>query len=298
MIDKKYLPSEKFVIRIVIIIIAMVFIFGIIELVKYAKNGIENRINKNKTPKTLLISNVIEKDSNNNGIPDWEEYLWGLDPEKNGKSNKEFINSKKENLNKNGIIQQENSLLSPENETLSQYFFATIVSLMQSGEINEESLKEVSNAFGENISALEIDSVYSRTSLTIIDDTVQTKKEYSKKISNLIEKYGKSDIGKELVLLAQAISSNDNSAIYSVITVSELYQKFASELIQIPVPESMSEEHLKIANGYEKNGVCVKGMSQYFSDPILGMNSILSYKKYHDELFIELESFAELLLMI
>jgi len=92
---QNYLPSKKFIAGVMVITIFIGVIWGIYGIVKFFKNR-ANR--KAETSANLTVSDIIQKDGNTNGIPDWEEYLWGLDPYKNGDSNKEFINNKKKLL--------------------------------------------------------------------------------------------------------------------------------------------------------------------------------------------------------
>ena len=94
---KKYLPSKKFlvvVMTIVVIIILFLIIKKVIPLIKFKKGG------PNGEQITMTVGDLIQKDGNSNGIADWEEYLWGLDPNTNGPENKEFILAKKNSLNK------------------------------------------------------------------------------------------------------------------------------------------------------------------------------------------------------
>ncbi|MCX6754124.1 MAG: hypothetical protein NTV03_03670 [Candidatus Nomurabacteria bacterium] len=144
---KNYLPSKKFqaIILIIIVFIALFFtVKGIVSLIKSKKLT-------SKEPAKITVGEVIQKDSNSNGIPDWEEYLWGLDPNKNGPENKEFIMAKKKTLaENNGGLSGDPSQTITDNDLLSQEFFATIVSLQQTGSLNDESMSAITNAIGNN----------------------------------------------------------------------------------------------------------------------------------------------------
>ena len=43
----------------------------------------------------VALKTLVGRDSNTNGIPDWEEALWGLDPYADGATNKNTIIAKK-----------------------------------------------------------------------------------------------------------------------------------------------------------------------------------------------------------
>jgi len=291
---KKYLPSKKFTSILLIIIIFIIIIF----LIRGAISLFENRKSaKNNNGVTeMTVGGIIQKDSNDNGIADWEEYLWGLNPNKDGKENKEFILSKKSALTQSGIISTpDESKQITDNELLSREFFATIISLQQTGNLNEESIKSVSDAIGQKIEATIIPDVYTKNMLAIKIDSEETKADYSGEFMILALKYANDDIGKELTLISQGIGNNDPQALYAARTIASAYRSFGAELIKIPVPKSASSTVLSLANNYEKTAQSIEGLTQVLSDPIIGMRAMISYKKYNDALVSDIEKLTEIL---
>jgi hypothetical protein len=73
-INRKYLPSKNFVIAlsiaIAIILISVVFIYWKPSVTKY------------KNPADIASSTVMNIDSDNDGLPDWKEALYGTNPNK------------------------------------------------------------------------------------------------------------------------------------------------------------------------------------------------------------------------
>lgn len=276
MIDKKYLPSEKFVIKIVIIVIGITLIFGIYELSKFIIKG----FTKEKGSKSLLISELIEKDSNNNGIADWEESLWGLDPKKDGSKNKEIILSKKNLLSPDDIANKNKSIT--DNEMLAREFFAVISYLQQTGEIDESGLGEISKSVAETIETEPIPDIYTIDMLKTVPDSAISKNDYINKFKKLALKYESEDLGKELIFISQGIMNQDQQAMYIAKTVAMSYISFSNEITEIPTPESMTYTTIELANNLYKNGLAIEGLSKTLEDPIVGMRSIINYKKYSD----------------
>lgn len=291
---KKYLPSKKFVSILLIIIIFMALFFAIKGIVSLFKNK-----KTDGKPISMTIGtpeSISQKDSNNNGIADWEEYLWGLDPNKNGPENKEFISAKKKQLAQSGEISPiDDSQTITNNELLSQQFLATVVSLQLTGDLNEESMKSVSEALGKNVEAIPIPDVYTSKMLTIQNDSTLTNTAYRNALSKLITKYIDADIGSELTFIVQGLSNKDPQALYAAVTVAEAYQSFGKEFVKIPVPRSLSTAHLSMANNYEKIGQTIRDLAQILSDPIIGMRAIISYKQYSDALSFDQEKISEIL---
>ncbi|HAE36451.1 MAG: hypothetical protein UR85_C0002G0073 [Candidatus Nomurabacteria bacterium GW2011_GWF2_35_66] len=289
---KNYLPSRKFTTILLVIVVFIVLFFTVRGIISYFKN---KQISK-ESPTTMTVGTLIQKDSNKNGIADWEEYLWGLDPNKTGQENKEFILAKKKTLLKNGeIYSNDDSRSITENEELSMQFFAAIMSLQQTGNLNEESLKSISDSIGKEIEATPIDDIYTRDMLIIKEDSNEADIAYFGLFSALVDKYANEDIGSELTLISQGIVNQDPQALYAARTVASAYRAFGEELLSIPVPSSAATLNLSLANNYEKTAQSIDGLTKVLSDPIVGMRSVLNYKKYTDAIGVDMEKLSEIL---
>ena len=289
---KKYLPSEKFMAIVLIIVIFITIFFSIKGIVTFFKN---RKADKNK-PTQITIKEMIQKDGNDNGIPDWEEYLWGLDPNKNGAQNKEFILSKKGAAAQNGgIVPLDDSAAITENDMLSRQFFAAIVSLQQTGELNQESLQSISDAVGQKIDTVPIVDIYNKNMLTIENDSTKVNEDYLDSFNSLVVKYENADIGSELILISQGIGSNDPQALSAAQSVANAYKAFGNDLVKVPVPNSIYALHLSLANNYDKTGKSIEGLTKTLTDPIIGMRAILEYKEYSDALVSDINKLSEIL---
>lgn len=256
----------------------------------------KNKAGTNGEPIQMTVGNLIQKDSNDNGIPDWEEYLWGLNPNKDGQKNKEYIQSKRQALIQSGdITPTDDSEAITDNESLSRQFFAAIISLQQTGSLDEESMKSISEAVGKNVEAIDLPDIYISDMLKIQKDSISTMDAYRDALGNLINDYADANIGSELTFMVQGLSDRDPQAMYATLTVAEAYQSFAREMIKIPVPKSLSQAHLSAANNYAKTGETIRDLAKILTDPIVGMKAILNYKKYSDALYSDLEKIENIL---
>lgn len=284
--NREYLPSRMFVIKVVAIIIIVAAIFGIFKLFKYFKNRPSS-----KTPAKVLIKDIVQKDSNNNGIADWEEYLWGLDPTKNGDTNKEFITAKKKTLAENSGITGNSS--TTENDALAQDFLSIIISLKQSGTLNDDSINLIAQSVGDKVTATDIPDIYTKDMLTIKEDSVNNSIAYYNQFKSLSNKYANRNIGDELIFISEGMKNGDTTAMESTKTVAIAYKEFGDDLMKIPVPASIANRHLSLANNYEKTGQSVAGLSEIFANRILGMKSLLNYKKYSDALVSDIKYISD-----
>jgi hypothetical protein len=275
--QQNFLPSKQFRIRVLVIIILTLGVFSVYKIV----NFIKDRPSKNNEIKLVTKMEKVKNDGNDNGIPDWEERLWGLNPDKDGTENKEYILAKRKALNPNVDLSSYEENLS-ENETLNREFFAVLMSLQQTGDLDENAIETISNTYSQKIEAEPIPDIYTKDMLKITPDTPENTEEYYRDLQNLISKYQDSDIGSELGLIVQAIAYNDPQVLSAVQSIAVSYREFGQELIKIPVTDFLFEVHLGLANNYEKNARSVYAMTLLFDDPLQAMKGIINYKKYND----------------
>jgi len=277
---KDYLPSKNFVIKVLAIIIIIALGFGVYRVISYFKN--RSNIN-NRTETKLLVKDLVEKDSNANGIADWEESLWGFDPTKNGPENKEAILAKKKELAKtNGTSSNQSENLT-DNEIISRQFFALIMSLQESGNLNEDTMAEAAKTVGDKVNPTPLKDAYTISNQTIKNSN---KKEdmvlFAKKVKPLIEKYP--DLGKELGYISTGVENKDATALKMAVGVANSYRSFSKEFIKIPVPSSIASIVLNMANNYEKVAQSIEGLAKISEDPLLAMKSLINYKNYNEML--------------
>src|SRR5574343_1049151 len=94
---KNYLPSKDFRKRVFFISIFLI-LFLVARYTIYPQIiGLFNK--KNKIPESMTISGIVDSDQDSDGVPDWEESIWGTDPKKpdtdnDGISDFDFIKAK------------------------------------------------------------------------------------------------------------------------------------------------------------------------------------------------------------
>lgn len=288
---KKYLPSKNFI-SFILLIVTIVLIFfvskGVISLIKNRerKGGI-------KQPEVVSIKEIIDEDDNNNGIPNWEEYFWGLDPKKNGKKNKEFVLAKRElaNQGNNSEANDEPAVLT-ENEALSRDFFVAILALSEEGLLDEDSINTIAETMGKKVVAEPIEDKYTINDVIIEKNgTVDSVLNYGEKITELFEKYSKEkDLGEELKIVALGVGDSDTLAMRAVRTIAEGYNLLGQDIIKLPVIEDLATIHLEIANNCEKVAVSIEGIAEGLINPDKALKALINYQKYYNSLINNLSS--------
>lgn len=270
-----YRPSKKFLIRggvsAGIILLALVF----------QTNWFRALFNKEPRVATKPLSeetigSLVTKDTNGNGIPDWEEKLWGLDPTilyTNGVSNKQIIDEKKKSL---GVT---DAKLAPSNETdlLAQQLFSITSVLGQSSQ-SSEALTNIGTDLGNSIKFKDVQNHYSLKDIKTVKTSTASLKAYFAAMTKVTEQYKNETVGIDV--LVSALETGDFTRLPELKTTAENYIKFSKSIGGITAPVGVTGYHLALMNGFY-------GMAQSF-DYILeiednGVNALAGiaiYKNY------------------
>ena len=300
----KYLPSKKFRYSIVGFLIIMLLFFGISSLfsnknhffAKNEKSGLQN------TSSNLTINNLLSKDTDGDTVMDWEEALWGTDINKkatfDGTPDAEYIKTKRKAL---GLPTENGTTGNGQTETdkFAQQFFASIMAMKQSGEVDQNTINNVSATLGQEIVKPNMLDQYTEQNVKLVTSTATSNmKEYYKKAGGLYEQYKKQGIGDELNIVANITASSSeqvsSEATDKLSQISSAYKEYAKSMTEMSVPENLAPYHLKIINSANNTGIAVENMIKIKEDPIVGISGLSQYQKYSADLIAsvhELETF-------
>jgi len=301
---KKYLPSKKFT-YLILSIIGLFVLALIISALFFGKSSFLSDKNKNKlTTQNATINDLLKLDSDSDGVADWEEGLWGTDPNKkitfDEISDAEYIKSKRDGLQTtNGIVPSSNENLS-ETDKFAQQFFASLAALKQSGQFDADTIKNMSTTLGENIANPMLIDAYSEQDIKInSDDSLISQENYYLKAGNLFETYRNKGVGDELeatsAIAASGSSASSPEMVTKLNTIASAYQEYAKKMVAIAVPKSLSSYHLDIINSSNNTGIAVKNMAKITDDPIIGFSGVAQYQKYSNELIKAVEDLEAIL---
>lgn len=289
-IDKKYLPSKEWIARITILAILFGIVLAIYGIVAFFKTHKIFGKSVALTQKQVEVRDLIGKDSNKNGIADWEEAFWGLDPYKDGDANKEIILAKRAHIAKNEGGDTTNTGSLSENETFAREFFAVIMSLQQTGDLNDDTLKKLTEDLGKNLlaSAPLVDT-YTKSDLKTKTTNTESIKTYYENFKAIVSKYGNEDIGNELTFIVLGLKNTDEQSLSIAKEIAEAYRNFAKDLMATPVPTSLANTQLSIANNYTKEAESIDGLARLIEDPVISMKSLINYKNYNEAIVSDLQ---------
>src|SRR3989338_495814 len=270
------LPSKKIIALIIVCVSAVVFAFS---YQKYSNRTVAGSIKQ-----ADLVQVAGEKDSDTDGVSDWQEVLWGLDPQ-NAVSNtdkipdSEYLNKKKEELAKNpsqiknkfdttGSNAGTTSNLSP-TEKLDIETFSEYTSLKQSGVLTTPNINITTEGIANNNSYTFENSYKISDIKTIPDSDLGGVKLYGNEFAALrskyVNQYQKNTLTSDIFNQDNVSGNNFQNKINSI---SNIYLSLSNELSILKVPSSLAQTHLKLINNYAKSASAFKILSNLSEDPL------------------------------
>ena len=284
---QEYLPSKKFTQIAGGIFAAGVIVLAILYLTS-EKSPLKN-LGSEKTDGTY--TDLVSKDTDGDGVGDWEENLWQTDITKpdtdgDGVGDKEYIARKKETLNESTTTAQTPENLT-ETDKFARDFFSTFMSLYQSGKRSNQTTAQIVESASESITSLSTTDRYSITDIREVESTQLNKKNYSIAAKSIV--YNASlNIGEEFTYVDQIITAGKTDAVEKLTARAKKYEQASIDLMNLSVPSDISSNHLVIANIYNKLAVATLAMSTITTDEVRavsGMKTMIDGTKLLLEVF-------------
>ena len=266
-------PSKQF--KRVAIIAGSILLVWVIVQTGVLKKIFTYRPKVLSTQKDQTFGDIIATDSNNNGIPDWEERLWGLDPTvatTNGISNRDIVMQKRvENKAAGGT-----DLSTASNTDKLAYGIYTTTGILDSvGNVDTNTLQDVTNPLVQNIVKPVQKKLYSIDDVILLPSSINNVHSYAVNFQKVIATVHFDQ--DETAILSNAVQNDDYSKLDSVAQNGKEYQSIAQKLIQIKVPIAVAREHLDYVNGIKSLGDTLVAAANIKNDELSGATAIGEY---------------------
>lgn len=279
MAQESFRPSKQFIIRGSIAIAVVVII--LIVQTAWFKNIFHKKEKKVVINPQTTLGDVMTQDSNNNGIADWEEKLWGLDPTvlyTNGVPNKQIIEDKRKAL---GVSEIDTQNLN-ETDKLARELFAITAALNQSSNLDDNSLSQIASNLGSSFAIDKVTNKYSAKDLVTVKTTSASLKTYYTAMTKLVSGYQANNADLDVVI--NALENGDFSQVDQLSDSVTLYNKFAQQAKAIPVPLGVASYHLSIINSFAGIAQSFVYLQQLDDNPTLSLVGLAVYKGYASKL--------------
>ncbi len=299
---RQYLPSKQFAQRFGAILLVAAILIGVMELFGYLKR--KKQEEGKIAPDSFVevsVSDVIEVDSDQDGVRDWEEILYGTDPSlaetTPGTPDKAFVDGRRDEAAKAQAL----SGGEDQNATarFAQEFLSSIIALQQAGLVTPENSEKLTDSFFEYIKEYPMATVYTEKSFTVLTTTTAAQlKTYLTLMNSVLTKNPiKNDTA--VITLGLVLKDGNTERLSKLGSMAKGYESAVTSLSKAVVPVEALSAHLKIINAYDQLGKGIRGMMKFEEDPLPGFVAITRYQEHIDMAsngFLEFQTFISMAL--
>ncbi len=295
----KYFSQKKFVLGLSSILVAVGGIFLLFSFNSpIGKTVSFERSVENEAEKAFNA--IVFKDSDGDGLKDWEETLWKTDLQNpdsdgDGTSDGEEVRLNRnpakpapgDDLEKAKIKRQEsvNSFTdSVLKDTLAAYNLVQqpgVSNTQLFEKINEDLIQKIqTQIYNPNIRTYKTEDI-----LTTEDNGENSIAKYKDQLKAMGEKYADT-YESELIVVNNALSTGNAQELKKLNNAIETYGNIVEDLLVITVPSGLAQTHVNIINIYNTLIDSVEKMKDVLEDPIIGIAGILQYQQDSKNLII------------
>lgn len=272
-------------------IVFLVALFVIKNQTFYSPQTTETSQEKNQTEGLTYgnesIGELVNKDTDGDGVLDWEEGLWGTDPTKKDTDDDGILDNIEIEKLKASQKSEAESLSTnetkklTETEKLADQFFTTIVALEQNGSLNEATIDQITSSFIENLPTTKQRKIYTIKNIKISsDESRATIQAYNIRLQALQAKYPLNENVEAILLKSVTDNGEVDASVFKKLNplINQL-NGIVKEMLTINPPKSLAILHVMIINGFQKLSENLSDIQLTDTDAVLAFSAINQYEK-------------------
>lgn len=254
-----YLPSKKFIIATLIILLAGAGIFWLAEGKKLGK---ENKIvfQKQGSP------SIFQQNKENS---DWEQVLLkaGVYIGVNASSS-ETIDTNSESISETEKLSQ---------QFLSQYLIAKQVA--GGGNLDETTKQDLINSLAQNINSDISVSLYTLSDIKISsDNSREAIKNYGNQLGLILKNHINPPPSFEILVFGDMVENNDQTDIEQLEESIKNYEGLIKDCLGLTASSALKDSHLKLINSFVYLKEITARFKNFFNDPIASLAGLKDYQ--------------------
>jgi len=241
---------------------------------------------------TETLGDIINKDTDGDGILDWEESLWGTSPMErettpgilDSVAIEELKAQKAEEAELNGELESLDTENLTQTDRFSRELFSTISALSQNGSVDQVVIDELSTSLAEQIKNSPVQKIFLLSDLKIIqDDNFQSIKNYDDTLNIIHQKHPAERTVMDVLQDFAADEENVDTAVLSELDpINAQVRGIIGDMVEMNVPQSLAVLHLDIVNGLQRLSENIDNIKFFDTDVIVALGAISQYEANTD----------------
>jgi len=252
---------------------------------------LNNNENQGLVYSNALIGDLVNMDTDGDGVLDWEESLWGTDPTKrntNDDGTSDFVEIEKlkaaQGISEPTWSEQNNENLT-ETDKFSREFFSTVVALNQAGVIDAATVDKLGSTLADEVSNSVPRKVFAIKDFKTSGDDKNSIQIYGNALASIFNKHAININAGDI--LEEAITEDgeiDVEVLNKLDPIIKNFNGIINEMSKINVPPYFLSVHLQTINGLEKIAENLADIKLIDKDPLAAMSAMSQYPKNNEEL--------------
>ena len=289
--------------RVLWAVLAVVFVFALFfiknkTLFINSDNG--ETPGQNLAYDKRVVGDLINQDTDKDGIPDWEESLWSTDPY-NSDTNSDGIGDDTEITREKAKKEAAGGLEENENLTqtdkFAQELLATVVALNQAGEMDQVTADKLGSSLAEQIENSTPRKVFLLSEIkTTTDGSAQAFKNYYEELASLQEKYPLKE--SVIDILAESMANNDGievSVLAKLDPIIKQVKAITDGMLKMNTPQKIASLHWELINNFQQIEENLNDIKLVDTDTVVAFKAISQFGNNTEKLQ---NSIDQLLLVI
>lgn len=312
---KDFLPSKRFI----LISLSILFLIGIVITANNLKEKpAEAPLTMNSDGKIVIPKEIQDKDTDGDGLKDWEETLWKTDPKSNDTDGDKTDDLAEIKGNRNPLIANKNQTGTPsdaisevviaekkkneeefnklsDTEKLSRVLFSQYIAAKGSNNLNDSDKQII---LGTAANMIDDKSIlkYNKDSILVNNDNSQTTiREYGNQLGQAFFTGSRQEnVENELTILSRVIKYENPDDLKSLDAIIEGYTNTIEKLVTLNVPSQALNLHFSLINDLYNIKESYIRIQRLFTDPVAAIAGMRVYQTESVNLkrdMIEFQSF-------
>lgn len=241
-----------------------------------------------------IKQNLIQSDTDGDGLQDWEETLWGTDPRLADTDADGAIDGEEVRDGRNPLVPGPDDSLeeyptgttagtetadATATDQVAQQFIGQYLTLKQQGvemtEVQQEALVDSLLESAQTFPSLSR-TAFSASDIFVGDVDAYT---YGNELASILNRHTPERVEHELTILTRALEYGDDLELEKLVPIVEGYEGIIRDATTLSVPEGVRDIHVDFLNAALGVKEIISAMRAAFSDPIFALNEVSKYEE-------------------